>query len=301
MADDITMRVVRSDGAQMVFDGASSGWGIEQGDSSEWATLDQTVKTSPNIIRDGVARVSKRLDDKDRTVTAYYFGSEPEAKVRARAISFFNPKYEFRVYKTYLGVTRWYEGDLLAFAIEDNAASIMPTIKFTILSMDVYYRDADRNERPFGSSTPRLGFPFVSHLASDKRRPRDHPAGFVVSELVYSGLNTVWNTGDVPCWYRVEIRAKGEIVNPKIDKDGKFVQLNTVLVEGDVAIIDFESSPPKVTVNGVNAIALASRDSKFTGMQMQVGKNKFRFDCDNQDSRALAEVRVLFHRLYLGV
>ena len=57
----------------------------------------------------------------------------------------------------------------------------------------------------------------------------------------------------------------------------------------------------RVTVNGENAIQLADRSSSFTKMAMSVGKNEFRFSCDNPENRSLAKVTVEHYKKYLGV
>lgn len=298
MSDEITMRVVRSDGRVMHFDG-TTGWAIEQGDSQEWSPMSLSVETAANVLTDGSSLVSKRVNEVDRTATAYYFGDKPEREARNDAQSFFNPKFAFKVFVTYLGQTRWCEGELIGFATEDNNASIFPTIQFTVLCLDPYFRSEDGNESAFGDSVPMFGFPFVSY--ADDEETKVYPVGSVPSILIFDGKNTVRNNGDVPTNYRVRIEANGKLVNPTITKDGRFVKVLLTMTEGDVLEIDFESKPPKVTLNGTNVIHLTSRDSAFTKMAMQVGDNTFAFGIDNEENRSLAEIQVLFNEKYLGV
>lgn len=299
-----TIRLVRSDGAELVLgdgpDGRTTHWRLPVPDVEGMARLDASVSTSPNVLRDGSSVVSKRVEQAERTVRARYLGDDSQG-ARARAISFFDPRHSFAMHVTSMGRTVWCAGELDAFDCPFCHANMAPELTFTLLCPDPYWRDEDRNERPFGDAEGRMGWPYVSHMARDPGRPFDHPAGFVPGLLVYDGLNTVYNHGDVPTCYRVEIRAKGPVEEPCISKDGRFVRLCTTLAKGDVAVIDFEASPPEVTVNGEQAIHLASRDSSFTGMRMQVGPNRFAFSCADEAHRGLAEVRVLFDRKYLGV
>ncbi|MBQ9785065.1 MAG: phage tail family protein [Clostridia bacterium] len=300
MRDEITMRVVRSDGRVMHFDG-TTGWAIEQDDSPEWSPMSLSVNTSANVLTDGSSLVSKRINEVDRTAKAYYFGDKPEREARSEAQSFFNPKFSFKVYVTYLGLTRWCEGELIGFATEDNNASIFPTIQFTILCLDPYFRSEDGNESAFGDSIPMFGFPFTSHFREALPDGTKRPVGFMASNEIFDGKNTLWNNGDVPTNYTIRIEAKGELKNPTITKDGRFVRLLLTMYEGDVVEIDFNAAPPTVTKNGQNVIHYASRDSAFTKMAMQVGKNIFSFTIDNEENRSLAKVQVLFHKKYLGV
>lgn len=125
--------------------------------------------------------------------------------------------------------------------------------------------------------------------------------GFLASRLIFDGKNTVYNNGDVPCFYTVRMEADGEIVNPMIVKDGKFVRVLDTMNAGDVIEIDFQSTPPQIRKNGENIIQMASRDSSFVGMQMKVGANVFTVKMDNEENRSLLKTSILHYERYLGV
>ena len=127
------------------------------------------------------------------------------------------------------------------------------------------------------------------------------PVGFLASKLLYDGLNTVYNTGDVETYYAIRCECKGAVTNPTFYKDGRFVRMVGEYQDGDVIVIDFTKAPPSVTVNGVNQIQACSRDSNFTGMAMQVGANVFQYACDNEANRPFMDVQILFHKKYLGI
>lgn len=296
---EVSLRIVRSDGLEF-YVGRRSNWLMKNDAIADWNNQALSVNTAPNVLTDGSRLVSKRVDEKDRTFTAVYMG-ENQAIARSTAMSFFNPKHKFRVYITYHGKTRWCEGEQIGFQCSTENIYQPPTITWTLLCLDPYMRDVDRNDKQFGDAISGFGFPFVSHLKSDKNRPKDYPAGFIVSRKIYDGKNTIYNNGDVSVRYTVEIKAHGEIINPAIVKDGRHVKIMKTLQSGDVLLIDFESMKASVKLNGDNAIGYASRDSAFKNMQMQVGENQFYFECDNMTNRSLAEVRVMFNKAYLGV
>lgn len=301
--DFVSMRIVRSDGAvfELSENRAVRGWFLPRGCLEGFADLDLTVSTSDNVLTDGSSVVSKRVNECDRTIDgAVYIGDDPD-KARGEAIAFFNPKHTFELHLSYRGRTRWCEGELTGFSAPQTHVGNCPTITFTLLCPNPYMMDESGNESAFGDATPMFGFPFVSHCKAPTTDGKRLPVGFNASRLIYDGKNTVYNSGDVPTMYRVRIEAEGELVNPTITKDGKHVKLLTTLKAGDVALIDFESAPTRVTINGNNALQLTSRDSSFTGMRMQVGANTFAFSIDNEENRSLAKVQVLFHKKYLGV
>lgn len=294
-----TLRMVRSDGAELVL-GDGSEWVLSMNDMGDWIPMDIRVDTSANVLTDGSTLVSKRVGEKDRTCRAVYWGTDRQS-ARANAIAFFNPKHSFEAHLTYFGRTRWCEGELIAFDCPISDERTPTQVTFTMLCTDPYLRSESHNEAAFGDAHPMFGWPFVSHTRMALPDGTKHPVGFLFGKLIYDGENTVWNNGDVPTLYTVRIEAEADLVNPTITKDGRFVKMLDTLHAGDVVEIDFESTPPKMTKNGINAITLASRDSSFSDMQMQVGANVFAFSCDNAENRSLAKVQVLFYRKYLGV
>ena len=297
-----SMRVVRSDGQEMTFEGNwRGGWAIAQDGLDDFLDLALTVTTSANVLTDGSSLIAKRVEECERTASVIYAGQGDPQAVRNQALSFFNPKFSFEVHVTHLGRTRWCEGQLTAVEVPLKKQGWPCQASFTILCPDPYMRSTSHNEAAFGDARPMFGWPFVSHTRMALPDGTKYPVGFLFSETIYDGLNTIYNSGDVPTYYQVRIEAESTLKNPTITKDGKFVKYLGTMVAGDVLVIDFENAPPTVELNGVNAIADVSRDSSFTGMIMQTGANVFTFTIDNMENRSLAKVQVLFWRKYLGV
>ena len=146
-----------------------------------------------------------------------------------------------------------------------------------------------------------FGFPYVSHVRQVLPDGTKKPVGFLASKMLYDGLNTIYNSGDVETYCRIVCTFDGPVKNPKFTKDGRFVRVLRAFKDGDELEIDFETAPPRVLVNGTNAIQLCSRDSNFTGMQMQVGPNVFQYEGSSVAERAYMHVQVLFYKRYLGV
>lgn len=296
---DVRIELRRSDGASLAM-GDGTDWHLPVPDIEGMARLNLTLSTSPRVLADGSALVSKRVDEADRTVRAEY-GGRDNAAARAQAVAFFNPKHSFEMHVEAMGRRRWCAGELEAFECPFQHERMATEFTFTLLCPDPFWRSEDRNEHPFGDASPMFGFPYVSHaretLPGDVRRP----VGSLASKSVYDGVNTVWNSGDVAAPYLVRIDALGEIVNPCISKGGKRVCVQATLTAAQTLLIDFEGRMASVTVDGRNVIHRCTRDSSFTGMRMGTGPNPFAFSCDNPANRSLARVSVLFNKRYLGV
>lgn len=300
MAD---MRIVRSDGAELCATGnfSTNGWTVAWQGMQDFLSLPLSISTSANVLTDGSTLVSKRVDECERTASIVYVGPRGRREVRDEALAFFNPKHSFEVHVTHLGRTRWCEGELAEVSCPIREDRRPCELTFTLLCLDPYLRSEDGNENSLTDAAPMFGFPYVSHFRAPLPDGSKKPVGFLASKMLYDGRNTVYNTGDVETWYIIRCMAKGEIQTPTFTKDDRFVKVLTTLHDGDVLEIDFTKAPPTVEINSKNAIQLCSRDSNFTGMAMQVGENVFNYSCANEVNRPLMDVRVLFHKRYLGV
>ena len=294
-----TLRIVRSDGAEFVL-GDSSEWVLSMNDMGDWIPMDISVSTSANVLTDGSTLVSKRVEEKDRTCRAVYWGTDRQS-ARANAITFFNPKHSFEAHLTYFGRTRWCEGELIAFDCPISDERTPTQITFTILCPDPYMRSEDGNFNSLTDAKPMFGFPFVSHVKETLPKGEKYPVGFNASVLLYDGLNTVYNSGDVECYYTIHCEFNGPAKNPTFTKDDRHVQVLSTFGDGDVLEIDFTAAPPTVEINGQNAIQLCSRDSDFVQMQMSVGPSVFQYTCEDVSNRPNMDVQIRFYKNYLGV
>lgn len=295
------LRVVRSDGQEMEFStGGGAGWRIAYEGMQDWLELPIEITTSPNILSDGSSVVGKRVSECERTASCFYSGGDLSGE-RLRALSFFNPKHTYAVHVTYYGTTRWAPGELAAVECAITREGRALELTFTLLCPDPYMRSESGNENYLTDAAPMLGWPFVSHFRQPLPNGEKKPVGFLASKLIFDGENTIYNSGDVETTYTIRCECEGEIQNPTFTKDGRFVRMLGTYNAGDVITIDFTAAPPSVTLNGDNAIQAASRDSNFTGMQMQTGANIFNYSCDNEANRPLMNVQILFWRKYLGI
>lgn len=294
-----TIRIVRSDGQEMSL-GDGTEWVLSMNSMDDWVEMDYSVETSANVLTDGSTLVSKRVNEKDRTLSAVYWGRDRLA-AREAVIAFFNPKHSFAAHLTYFGRTRWCEGEQIGFDCPIVTEHTPTQITWTLLCLDPYLRSESFNENSLTDAAPMFGFPFVSHTRRPLPDGAKKPVGFLASKRLYDGLNTVYNSGDVPTQCVIKMVARGHIESPTFTKDDKHITVMSTFEDGDVLSIDFTQAPPTVEINGESSIQMCSRDSDFVGMGMQVGANVFNYDCANQGNRPYMDVQVNFYRKYLGV
>lgn len=297
------LRLVRSDGAEVYCTGGitTNGWTVSWEGLSDFLDLPLTVNTSANVLTDGSTLVAKRVEEAERTASIIYKGPRDAREVRDEILSFLNPRYSFEAHVTHLGVTRWCEGELRERQIQILPDRYPLQVTFTLLCTDPFMRSEDHNESSLTDASPMFGFPYVSHVRQVLPNGERYPVGFLASKMLYDGLNTIYNSGDVETTFTLRCEFDGPVTNPRFTKDDRFVQVNRQFVDGDVLEIDFTAAPPTVKVNGTNAIQLCTRDSNFTGMGMQVGPNVFQYAGSTESERAYMSVQVLFYKKYLGV
>lgn len=295
----VRMRIVRSDGKE--FDVDNERWMMESDALENWAELPHSVSTQENAQYDGGIVTNNRIEVVDRSVTAEIRNSGENAKARAEAISFFNPKFTFAAHLTYQGRTRWCEG--VQYAFKCDAGNIYQPCSFTwtLLSPMPFLLSEDNFGQDIALVTPRFGFPYMSTVdrqGSAQRFP--HQQGFQCGTYNYGRSVDINNDGDVETFPRVEIVAKGDVSNPMIVKDGTtFVRVVADMVQGDVLTIDLESRPPRVLLNGANATNLVDRASSFSGMGFDMGVNSFSYDADIGEN--VMSVSLYYYKRYLGI
>ena len=294
--DGTSIRIVRSDGAELTADGGyGGGWTVGWEGLRDFNSLPISLSTSANVLRDGSSLVSKRVDECERTASIFYKGPRDPASVRNECLSFFNPKHSFAVHVTHMGRTRWCEGELADVKCEITADRFPCQCTFTVLCLDPYMRGEDVHDDTMTDASPFFTFPFRCFLPGP-----GVSAGCVASVRVYDGLNTVVNSGGVPAPFRITARFEQPITNPTFHVNDRHVGLVYQFKVGDVLVLDFMAAPPRVTLNGANSIQRCTRDSTFVGMVLGVGENTFWYEAEAGDVNTM-KVSIVYYDRYMGV
>lgn len=248
-----------------------------------------SVYSEKNAVGDNAILSGKRVDDRDIQIEARSINPANNRSIRDATIKFFNPKYSFKLYITYLGVTRWIEGELSGFKCpaENIHRPMKLTVKF--YCADGFLRSVDDYGRDIASISPGFGFPYMEATS---------PLIPVYASLYdFNREVTLVNDGDVVTYPRVTIDFTGNVVNPKVYKDSYYIRVLGTFVSGDEVEVDFENCT--IYKNGENISQLVDRASSFTDMGLDPGGSIFGFDADDGD--AYMTVYVYYNKLYLGL
>lgn len=285
MDEAVIARIVRSDGAELTAD--ETDWGLTGIDGA--GAPEYTLFTEKNAAGDGDTVTGKRVAARDLELQAAVMDPALNDLLRSKVKRFFNPKYTYRVYLTYMGTTAWLACELASFKAPSTQISQPQTWVAYFLAENPYWQSLDDFGRDIAASTPRWGFPYM-----------DHPAYGVIADTADFARDVVFEyDGDVPAWPTITMTADGTVVNPKIVKDGSFVRLIDELAAGDVVVITTDPQRVRMTKNGENVLNHADRASSFTGLQLQPGSNAVRYEADHGDNNLHVVIR--YNKQYLGV
>lgn len=295
----VHLRIVRDDGKEFAIDNEK--WMMENDALKNWAELPHSVSTQENAQYDGGIVTNRRISVVDRTVKAVLADWRKNAEARAEVISFFSPKHEYQAHLTYQGRTRWCGGVQYAFKCETGNIYEPCSFTWTLLSPMPFLLSEGNFGQDIALVTPHFGFPYMSAVDRVGTESRlAHQKGFQVGVYNYGRSVNVANDGDVETFPRVEIKARGDVKNPLIMKDGTYyVRVLTGMEQGDVLTIDFENRPPRVTLNGASIMHMVDRSSSFTNMGFDVGANSFSYDADSGEN--VMSVSLYYYKRYLGI
>lgn len=297
MRGDVSVRIVRSDGIE--FHMGDNDWRIPNDGLENFANLTYDVAVAEVPSYDGGIATSKRVASQDRTVKAEYQGTDRE-DARAKAIQFFNPKYSYECYVTYMGRTRHCAGEQAGFLCALDNIYRRPSITWTIICPNPYMLSEGLYGEDISKVEPRFGFPWVSYAPPQPDDgERSTNIGAIASSRMFAQSVDIVNDGDVPSGMRISIYAGGEVSNPSVRIGDKYVRILHKMKRGDEIILDASSRPPSVTLNGKNIMNLVDRKSSILDMMIAVGDTTIEYDADFGYYSMV--VTVYYNKQYLGL
>lgn len=284
MDTNVYVRIVRSDKKEFVIDGTD--WKIPSDGLDGFGTFENDISTAENAVGDGDIVTSSRIAKKDRSIAAKSRNPLLNDVLRREAVSFFNSKMTYKIYVTYMGVTRWCEGEIYKFNLPPGNVHREMTMSMTFLCPDPFLRSYEDFGKNIASVVPMAGFPYLCKKETGVTGGRFNFAKMVVLE----------NDGDVNTYCKAVFWAKGIVKNPRLSIGDAYVRVIDTMAEGDVIIMDFTANPPTIKKNGLNFIGHCDKTSKFDDMQLNVGDTEISFDAD--DGSNLLDVSIYYNKLY---
>ncbi len=273
---DNTSFTIRQNGDWRFLKNGLSGFGLADGD----------LTYVDNVMGDGGEIKNVRLTRIDRTVSAVYMLRDLNATARRDFTKFFTPRLTYKVYLTYMGVTRWAEGTLYKLQMSENLDDErLLTATMTFAFANPLWKSVDDFGKDIAAVTEKWGFPWLCTSA-----------GVPVGVYNFDRAVNLFNDGDVVAYPKVIIQAKGYVENPMFFVNTARVKINDIMAENDEIEMDLGALPPTIRKNGINYFGHADKSSEFTKMYLNLGDNVVSFDADN-GSDNLA-VTVFYNKMY---
>lgn len=286
MINEVIIKFVKPDNTSFTIR-QNGNWRFLKDGLSGFGLADGQLSYVDNVMGDGGEIKNIRLTRIDRTIKAVYMLRDYNANARRDFTKFFTPRITYKIYLTYMGVTRWAEGTLYKLQMSEKLDdTLLLSAVMTFAFANPLWRSVDDFGQDIAAITPQFGFPWMVEV--DNSIP--------VGVFNFAREVNLYNDGDVYAYPRVIILAKGYVENPKIIINDAFVKINDILADNDEIIMDFGALPPTVKKNGVNIFGKADKKSQFTLMYLDLGDNVVSFDADN-GSDNLA-VTIYYNKMY---
>jgi len=287
MDNKVTVKVIRSDDQEFTFNGDGGYWRITELDN--FGSLENDITTIDNGVGDGAYISSSRIAHKDRTIVAKSKDPSLNDVLRKNALSFFNPRYTYKMYISYMGTTRWCDAVLHKIQFPNGNTYRTMTLTVTFMSASPWLKSVEDFGEDITEITPMEAFPYMC------AKSIGHTAG------IYNFASSIMftNDGDVETYCKAIFTASGSVENPKLIINDAYVRVIDSMVKGDVIVMDFASNPPTITKNGVNCMGKCDRKSDFDKMVLGIGETSVSFATD--DGTDNLAVNIFYNKLFLGI
>ncbi|MCQ2211303.1 MAG: phage tail family protein [Paludibacteraceae bacterium] len=289
MDNKVIIKIIRDDLRQFIID--NEYWHIPSIDGLQnFGFFENDLTLINNAVTDGAMIASHRMGTIDRTI---HFNNKNPRKNneadRMEILKFFSANHTYKIYVTYLGVTRWCEGMILKMDLPTQNINWRLDCVVTFLCNNPYMKSYDDFGKDIASVVPMVGFPYLSRIDTGK------PSGY----FAFSKYVVLNNDGDSSAPFRAFFKANGAVLNPKLIVNDYYVRVIDTLIEGDEIEMDFGAMPPTIKKNGTNWIGHCDRNSSFDKMILDIGDTEVSFDAD--DGSNLLSVSIYFNKLYCGI
>ena len=277
------------DSSEFVIDGTD--WGLlSKGSLSGFGEFENDITTVDNAIGDGGIIASDRIAQKDRTVSAVSMHNTMNDVLRHKAMIFFSGKNLYKVYISYLGITRWFTGKMYKFELSTGNTRRRMELTVTLLCPDPYFKSYDNFGKNIASASGMVAFPYLCSITNGTAQ------GVTGGRFNFAQSVSLYNDGDSDTYLRAVFKANAGVVNPKLIVNSAYVRVIDTMSTGDVIEMDFENNPPTVTKNDANYIGHCDRLSSFDEMGIVVGDNEVSFSADTGTNNL--DVSIYYNKNY---
>lgn len=274
-----TMQYISAAGDSLTFSLKS---GLIITDFSLLSGLPVTISTSQSISQIGGTVESQLIDPRSSTVKGFIRGNGVEGK--RRLLSVIRPLEKAKIL-----VNGQYSMDVY---VSDTPAvereNMFPQFEFGVTAPYPFWQSTSETVTPMAGITGMFQFPW------NLTQP------YKFGELLSSYFTSVYNAGQVPTGFDLEISASGPAKNPVFEEinTGDMLKLNKALETGERVTVSIKNDG-LTAISNIDGDIEGLIDIDSTLFSLRAGDNVIRYDADS--GRENLSVSIRFSNKYAGV
>lgn len=237
--------------------------------------------------QDGAEITSRKIEPREIVITGDITKNNNETINRKRLISFFNPKLDGTLTVKRNNEERKIMYTVSSFRFTNKKMYEFQQFELVLECTNPYFESVDNFGKNIASITKQFAFPLA--ILANK--------GKIMGYKTYNNNVQILNDGDFDTGAEIQIKAIGNVTNPKIVLNDSFIRINIEMVKNDTLIINTNQRHKSITLNGKNIIQKIDRQSSF--FNLKIGDNKMTYSSD--EGYENMEVNVYFYKKYLGI
>ena len=289
MVNNTVVRFVKDNGSEFVIQ-RDTDWRFLKNGLINIGTADGQLTYADNVMGDGGKIQNVRLTRVDRTIQAAYLKRDNNGTARQEFAKFFVPKTTYKIYVSYMGVTRWAEGTLYRMQLSENLDDEdLLTATVTFAFANPFWKSVDNFGHNIAEVVPMKAFPYLCKVGSEV------PTGaFLFDRQVH-----LHNEGDINIYPDIIIRASDSCTNPIFYINDAFIKINDIMSSGDEITLNLGAMPPRIEKNGQNYFGHVDKSSQLTLCYLKQGDNIVSFNAD--DGASSLAVTVYYNKMYMVI
>lgn len=252
----------------MTMDGKASGDAVYKITSLEGLSAsDIELNLVANGQDHGSRMAGRRVTERTITIEGRYRGKREQDAIREEMIAFFNPLHTGTLTVQQGDITRKIDFVVSGFEIKQKGTQMAYQVILTCAKP--FFRDASEYAENMAGRTAMIHAPLA--FAS---------VGLVSSIKKFKQEMAITNYGHKETGIRIEIVARGAVVNPRLDNltTGEYIKVNVTMATGDVLLINTNKGETDITLNGVGVNNKKDRGSRY--FKLFEGVNTLKYNAD---------------------
>ncbi|WP_286315883.1 phage tail family protein [Romboutsia ilealis] len=258
------------------------------------SSLTNEINTTTGVNQSGETYVSNRVEPRDIDILLRLKTTEDEFRtLKSKLIKVFNPALEELILKSINGDKKISVRVKVSPDFKNTSYKTNKEVDISLVALDPYWKDINETKTEIAVWKGSFSFPLFINVENGTMMGYREPSLIVNTN----------NIGDVKTGMRIEFKALGTVVNPKLVnvETQDFIKINKTLEKDEIIEVttDFSNKRVIFSKNGITENAFNYWDLYSTFLQLEIGDNLFRYDAE--DGLDNLEVSIYHTSRYLGV